>query len=91
MQIRFGPEHDIRHIVAFGAAGARIVEALAAVEAAKVCVPDLEQALVAARRLAQSGDVVLMAPACASFDAFTDYRQRGYAFKDWLRRQKAAS
>jgi UDP-N-acetylmuramoylalanine--D-glutamate ligase len=42
----------------------------------------LESAVRRATELAQSGDVVLLAPACASFDQFTGYEQRGRVFKE---------
>jgi UDP-N-acetylmuramoylalanine--D-glutamate ligase len=35
--------------------------------------------------------VVLLAPACSSFDMFRDYAERGRAFKDEVRRQLAAA
>jgi UDP-N-acetylmuramoylalanine--D-glutamate ligase len=41
----------------------------------------LEAALRAARDAAQPGDVVLLSPACASFDQFEDYEARGRTFK----------
>ncbi len=40
----------------------------------------LEQAVRRAAELAAPGDAVLLSPACASFDMFRDYRQRGEAF-----------
>jgi UDP-N-acetylmuramoylalanine--D-glutamate ligase len=42
---------------------------------------DLEQALSEAARSALDGEVVLLAPACASFDAYRDYAERGDHFK----------
>ena len=42
---------------------------------------DLPQALETARQLAQIGDVVLLSPACASFDQFASYAERGDLFK----------
>ncbi|MEO0815471.1 MAG: UDP-N-acetylmuramoyl-L-alanine--D-glutamate ligase, partial [Myxococcota bacterium] len=39
-----------------------------------------------AQQLAQSGDVVLLAPACSSFDEFSNYRARGEAFRSAVAR-----
>ncbi|MFT6916089.1 MAG: UDP-N-acetylmuramoylalanine--D-glutamate ligase [Motiliproteus sp.] len=40
----------------------------------------LESAVKAAQQRAQPGDLVLLSPACASFDMFTDFEQRGRCF-----------
>ena len=41
----------------------------------------MEEAVATAFSMAEPGDVVLLAPACSSFDMFSDYGQRGDAFK----------
>jgi UDP-N-acetylmuramoylalanine--D-glutamate ligase len=45
----------------------------------------LERAVETAAHAAQRGDVVLLAPACASFDQFQNYEHRGRVFKDLVR------
>jgi UDP-N-acetylmuramoylalanine--D-glutamate ligase len=45
----------------------------------------LERAVEAAAQAAKAGDVVLLAPACASFDQFKNYEERGRVFKELVR------
>jgi UDP-N-acetylmuramoylalanine--D-glutamate ligase len=46
----------------------------------------LERAVEVASQAARPGDVVLLAPACASFDQFENYEHRGQVFKDLVHR-----
>ena len=46
----------------------------------------LEEAVLLARQTAKRGEVVLLSPACSSFDMFKDYKERGNIFKDAVRR-----
>jgi UDP-N-acetylmuramoylalanine--D-glutamate ligase len=46
----------------------------------------LERAVEIASRAVRAGDVVLLAPACASFDQFENYEHRGRVFKELVRR-----
>jgi UDP-N-acetylmuramoylalanine--D-glutamate ligase len=43
---------------------------------------DLERAVGRAREAAMAGDVVLLSPACASFDQFKDFEARGERFRE---------
>ena len=44
-----------------------------------------EEAMKAAREVAQEGNTVLLSPACASFDLFRNYEERGRMFKAWVK------
>ena len=43
---------------------------------------DFEKAVNLARSIAKKNDIVLLSPACASFDAFDNFMQRGNRFKE---------
>ena len=44
-------------------------------------VPDFDEAVKAAAASAETGDIVLLSPACASFDHFKNFAERGEHFK----------
>jgi UDP-N-acetylmuramoylalanine--D-glutamate ligase len=69
----------LRAVVTFGEAGPAIASAIER-QVAVVRGGDLDSATRAALEAACEGDVVLLAPACASFDAFPGYAARGDAF-----------
>ena len=46
---------------------------------------DLEMAVKRAAELSEDGDAVLLSPACASWDMFDSYEQRGNLFKEYVR------
>jgi UDP-N-acetylmuramoylalanine--D-glutamate ligase len=79
-----------RAVVCFGEAGPELEAALGEVEQehegpAVQRVSALPEAVMAARSLAQPGDVVLLSPACTSYDAYENFEQRGQDFRDQVR------
>jgi UDP-N-acetylmuramoylalanine--D-glutamate ligase len=73
----------VKRVYTIGAAATKIESQIKSVEV--VHAETLENALRKANALAESGDVVLLAPACASFDQFKNYEQRGQVFKEIVR------
>jgi len=45
----------------------------------------MEESVRMAYHLAEKGDVVLLSPACASFDLFQNYEDRGRQFKKYVK------
>ncbi len=70
----------VRRLVLFGAAKHLIAKALGAFTET-VLVENLEAAVADAAAHARPGDVVLLSPACSSFDMFRNYAERGRVFK----------
>jgi len=71
----------VKRVYTIGAAAAKIesqIQGATEVERAET----LENAVRRASELAMSGDVVVLAPACASFDQFQSYEHRGRVFKE---------
>ena len=75
----------VRAIVAIGEAQPLIEQALSDLVQV-VRAASMNDAVTRANREAAPKGVVLLAPACASFDMFRDYAARGQAFKDAVRR-----
>jgi len=79
----------VKHVVLIGAAADRIAEAIGsrfAVSRASSLMDAVRQGL----DIGKPGDVVLLSPACASFDMFDNYEHRGKVFKEavqsWLKK-----
>ena len=49
---------------------------------------DMKEALNKARELAKDGDIILLSPACSSYDQFKNFEQRGEIFKQLVREYK---
>ena len=74
-------KRTVKKLILFGAAKEKIRAALGRLTAT-VVVEDLAAAVDQAHRSSRSGDVVLLSPACSSFDMFRDYTERGKRFKE---------
>lgn len=70
----------VKKIVLIGEASQKIASQLHGIRPMAMA-SSMAEAVLEAARAARSGDVVLLAPACASFDMFKDYEDRGRAFK----------
>jgi len=73
------------HAYLIGETGPEIARALEAEKVEWTLLPDLPTAVSQAAAEASSGDVVLLAPACASFDQFSGYEHRGEVFRESAR------
>jgi len=70
----------VKRVYTIGAAAGKIESQIKAAEV--VHAETLENAVRRASAVAQPGDIVLLAPACASFDQFQSYNHRGRVFKE---------
>jgi UDP-N-acetylmuramoylalanine--D-glutamate ligase len=75
------PTESIRAAYLIGEAADLIADALAGSGVELIHAGDLERAVHLAAQHARPGEVVLLAPACASFDQYRDYEERGEHFK----------
>jgi UDP-N-acetylmuramoylalanine--D-glutamate ligase len=72
--------NQVKTIVAIGESANIVEQAFKGATVIKKA-SSMEEAVDIARFLAQPGDVVLLSPACASFDWFKNYEHRGEVFK----------
>jgi UDP-N-acetylmuramoylalanine--D-glutamate ligase len=71
----------VKAIICLGVDNKKIIDAFGNVVDMVVEVTDMNEAVRMAQRLTEKGDAVLLSPACASFDLFDNYEDRGNQFK----------
>jgi UDP-N-acetylmuramoylalanine--D-glutamate ligase len=84
-ELAVGAAH-LRAVVAIGETAAEIDAAFGPTGVPVEKAGSIEEAVARARELATAGDTVLLSPACASFDMFRNYEERGDAFRAAVRR-----
>lgn len=75
----------VKALVCMGVDNAKLIQSFGGLVEQIVEVRSAEEAVEQASRLAAPGDVVLLSPACASFDLFRNYEDRGEQFKKAVR------
>lgn len=80
-----GVKEKVKAIICLGVDTKKIHEAFEGVVPTLVDTQDAAEAVQLAFRLASKGDTVLLSPACASFDLFKNYEDRGQQFKNAVR------
>jgi UDP-N-acetylmuramoylalanine--D-glutamate ligase len=75
----------VRAVVALGESADKVMKELGSIAEHQVEAASMEDAIRSAHLLAEPGDVVLLSPACASFDMFENYEDRGDTFKRLVR------
>ena len=75
----------VKAIICLGVDNKKIIDAFGNVVDMMVEVDNMHDAVNTARHIAEKGDTVLLSPACASFDLFQNYEDRGNQFKREVR------
>jgi len=72
-------------VISFGQDGEQISEELKGEEIECITVSTLKEAVAKAFEISSSGDTVLLSPACASFDEFRSFEDRGECFRKYVK------
>ena len=75
----------VKAIICLGVDNKKIIDAFGNIVDMMVEVDNMHDAVNTARHIAEKGDMVLLSPACASFDLFQNYEDRGNQFKREVR------
>ncbi|WP_264512528.1 UDP-N-acetylmuramoyl-L-alanine--D-glutamate ligase [Flavobacterium sp. N1719] len=75
----------VKAIICLGVDNKKIIDAFGNIVDMMVEVDNMRDAVNTAKHIAEKGDTVLLSPACASFDLFENYEDRGRQFKDAVR------
>jgi len=80
-------EKKVKALILLGEAKEKIAQALSSGKRIKMA-EDMKEAVNIAFGLAEEGEIVLLSPACSSYDMFQDFQERGEAFKAVVRKLK---
>ena len=80
---------SVRAVVGIGESGQEIIDAFGT-ECPHALASSMQEAIEIARSFASAGDVVLLSPACTSFDWYRNYEERGNDFTERVRRTLGA-
>ena len=72
----------VKAIICLGVDNKKIIESFGSIVDVMIEVDSMNDAVKMAQRLTEKGDAVLLSPACASFDLFENYEDRGRQFKN---------
>ena len=72
----------VKAIICLGVDNKKIIDAFGNIVDMMLEVTSMQDAVTMAQRLSEKGDTVLLSPACASFDLFENYEDRGRQFKN---------
>ena len=75
----------VKAIICLGVDNKKIIETFSPIIDLIVETESMEEAVKISRKIAEKKDAVLLSPACASFDLFKDYEDRGNQFKEAIR------
>ena len=78
-------KQKVKAIICLGKDNSKIIAAFEGMVTEIVDTKSMEEAVRSAYFLSEKGDTVLLSPACASFDLFRNYEERGRQFKDAVR------
>ena len=76
----------VKAIICLGVDNSKIIETFGKVADLMVETTSMDEAVTIAYKIAERGDNVLLSPACASFDLFENYEDRGNQFKEAVRK-----